>query len=158
MSKTGSRPSGGHQVLLMRKGLGCKSQFLASLRKYSFNRKRRENSILSALTWVQSICLGVGRRLNLLKVEVFHLRWKKKKKKDWCCWGIQTNWGFLRRVWFRSVFVSIPSLLGLFLWACERCMIGFDGCTGGCWRSWGLTLLFGLSFLWLSFGGGFGWG
>ena len=66
MSRTGSRFGGGHQVLLSRKGLGLKSRLFWVSKKYSLRRKRREKSLMSALTWVQSMCLGVGQKVNPL--------------------------------------------------------------------------------------------
>ena len=66
MSRTGSRFGGGHQVLLSRKGLGLKSRLFWVSKKYSLRRKRREKSLMSALTWVQSMCLAVGQKVNLL--------------------------------------------------------------------------------------------
>ena len=53
-------------MLLSRKGLGLKSQLFTMSKKYSLRPKRREKSLISALTWVQSMCLGVGQKVNPL--------------------------------------------------------------------------------------------
>ena len=52
-------------MLLSRKGLGLKSVITLS-KKYSLRRKRREKSLMSALTWAPSMCLGVGQKINPL--------------------------------------------------------------------------------------------
>lgn len=67
MSRTGSRFGGGHQVLLSRKGLGLKSQLFTLSKKYSLRRKRREKSLMSALSCNLETTLVVKliKRLNV---------------------------------------------------------------------------------------------